>query len=153
MLDLDTIFAIFPTLQTERCVLRAITQDDAPDLFRIMGDPRVTRYVGRAPMASLDDATARIEGYHSTFQRQEGIPWGISLRADGKLIGTCVYWHFIPEHDRAEVGYSLSPDYWGQGYATEVVRAELTLGFTRIGLHSVEAQIDPANSASRRVLE
>src|SRR5262249_53447404 len=147
------IFSDFPILETKRCVLRAMTPDDAPEIFQINGDPRVTRYLGRAPMASLEEAVPRVEGYHSNFHRQEGIPWGVSLRATGKLIGTCVYWHLVPEHDRAEVGYMFVPDYWGQGFATEAVSAELDFGFAYMGLHSVEAQIDPENSASRRLLE
>ncbi|HLY26452.1 MAG TPA: GNAT family N-acetyltransferase [Aggregatilineales bacterium] len=153
MLNLSAIFATFPVLETARCVLRPMTIDDTEDLFHFMSDSRVTRYLARAPMASQAEALARIEDYHKTFQRQEGIPWGISHRASGKLIGTCVFWHLVPEHDRAEVGYSLSPDYWGQGLATEVVSAELSYGFMQMGLHSVEAQIDPNNQASRRVLE
>lgn len=153
MLDLAAIFATFPVLETARCVLRTMTLDDVPDLFHILSDSRVVRYLARVPMVLQAEALARIEAYHNSFQRQEGIPWGISRCADGKLIGTCVFWHFVPEHDRAEVGYMLSPECWGQGLATEVVSAQLSYGFMQMGLHSVEAQIDPENQASRRVLE
>src|SRR3954466_13497443 len=51
MLDLTAAFAAFPVLATERFLLRAVTPDDVPNIFRIMSDPRVTRYFGALPMA------------------------------------------------------------------------------------------------------
>ena len=58
MLDLTAAFATFPVLETERFLLRAVTSDDVADIFRIMSDPRVTRYFGSLPMASPDEARA-----------------------------------------------------------------------------------------------
>jgi ribosomal-protein-alanine N-acetyltransferase len=153
MLDLATSFAAFPVLETERCVLRAATSKDTAAIFEIMSDPRVTRYFGRQPMASLDEAAERIQGFHTEFQEQTGVRWAITVRANGQFIGTCGFWRLIKAHFRAEIGYELAPEWWGQGMMTEAVGAALTFGFTSMGLHSVEAQIHPANSGSRRVLE
>ena len=47
----------------------------------------------------------------------------------------------------------LSPAHWGKGLATEAVRRVLQFGFERIGLHRVEAELDPRNTASARLLE
>jgi len=153
MLDLTHVFAIFPMLETERYVLRAVTPEDAADIFHIRSDPRVTRYLAQQPMASLDEAVQRVEALRATFQEQTGIPWAIASRAHGQLIGTCVFWHLNRPHFRAEIGYELAPEWWGQGVMTEAVAAVLTFGFTLMGLHSVEAQMDPANTGSRRLLE
>lgn len=153
MLDLTTAFATFPVLETERLMLRAITDEDAADIFRIMGDPQVTRYFGRQPMTSLDEAVQQVQGVRTAFQEQSGVRWAIVSRADRQFLGTCGFWRLIKPHDRAEIGYELAREWWGQGVMTEAVGAALTFGFTRMGLHSVEAQIHPANSGSRRVLE
>lgn len=153
MVDLAAAFATFPVLNTERFMLCAVTNDDADDIFRIMGDPRVTRYFGQQPMASLDEATQRVQTFHTAFEEQAGVRWAITSRADGQFIGTCGFWRLIKPHFRAEIGYELAPEWWGQGVMPEAVEAVLTFGFTVMGLHSVEAQIHPANRASRRVLE
>lgn len=153
MLDLTPVFATFPTLETERYMLRAVTLEDAPDIFHILSDPRVMRYLARQPMTSLEEAVQRVQSHHTTFQNQEGIIWGVASREGGQLIGTCVFWHLNKEHFRAEVGYILGAEWWGQGVMTEAVSAVLTFGFTTMGLHSVEAQLDPENDASRRLLE
>ncbi|MGB0383806.1 MAG: GNAT family N-acetyltransferase [Ardenticatenaceae bacterium] len=153
MLDLTSAFATFPILETERVVLRAIRDEDAADIFRIMSDPRVMRYFGRLPMTSLDEAREVVQTRRTAFEEQEGIRWAISNREDGKLIGTCGFWRVIKPHFRAEIGYELAPEWWGQGVMVEALTAALSFGFISMGLHSVEAQIHPENSGSRRVLE
>ena len=152
-MDLTDIFATFPPLETERCILRAIAPEDAPDIFHIMSDARVTRYLARLPMTSPEEAEKQVQKYLTVYQEQEGIPWAIIRRGQKQVIGTCVFWNLIKAHFRAEIGYVLSPEWWGQGVITEVASAMLTLGFTQMGLHSVEAQMDPENTGSRRVLE
>lgn len=153
MLNLATALATFPVLETGRLRLRAVTPDDTASMFRIMFDPRVTRYFGRAPLASPDEAAQRINEIRAAFQEQRGVRWAITLRVDGQFLGTCGFWRFMAPHDRAEIGYELAPEWWGQGVIPEAARAALGFGFTRLGLHSVEAQIHPDNMGSRRVLE
>ena len=153
MLDLTVAFAAFPVIETERFLLRAVTLDDVADMFRVMSDPQVTRYFGRLPMAMPADAQDRVQMIQAAFQEQNGVRWAIADRANGKLIGTCGFWRLIKAHDRAEIGYELAQDWWGQGVMTEALGAMLQFGFTRMGLHSIEAQIHPANNGSRRVLE
>lgn len=150
---LAAAFARFPTLTTDRCLLRAITPADTAALFELESDPQVTRYLGRAPMPSLEATARRIESFRTQFDTRQALQWGVVPRPDGPLIGTCVFWHLRPAHYRAEIGYMLSPAWWGQGVMSEVVAAVLDFGFATMGLHSVDAQIDPANAASRRLLE
>jgi RimJ/RimL family protein N-acetyltransferase len=124
--------------------------DDVADMFRIMSDLRVTRYFGALPMTTPAEAQQRVQAIQTAFQEQSGVRWAIANRADGQLVGTCGFWRLLKPHDRAEIGYELAPEWWGQGVMTEALEAMLDFGFTRMGLHSLEAQIHPANSGSRR---
>lgn len=153
MLDLTAAFATFPVLETERLLLRAVTPADAPEMFRLLSDRRVTRYFGQPPMTALDQATERVRRMQSSFQERTGVRWVITSRTDGRFMGACGFWRLLPAHFRAEIGYELAPEWWGHGVMPEAVAAILTFGFTRMGLHSVEAQIHPDNTGSRRVLE
>jgi ribosomal-protein-alanine N-acetyltransferase len=153
MLDTTAAFAAFPLLTTTRLVLRAVEPTDAPAIFRIMSDARVTRYFGSLPMTSPEQAARRVEGMQRDFQGRSGIRWAITERAGGRFMGSCGFWRLVEEHYRAEIGYELAPECWGQGVMPEAAGAVLTFGFTTLGLHSVEAQIHPANLGSRRVLE
>ena len=153
MLDLSAVFTKFPLLQTERFILRAVADDDAGDIFRIMSDPRVTHYYGMLPMGDQAQAAEQASAIQAAFREQTGIRWAIASRDNRRFIGSCGYWRLVKEHSRAEIGYSLAPEWWGQGVMPEAIGAVLGFGFTVLGLHSVEAQIHPANFGSRRVLE
>ncbi|MDQ2998838.1 MAG: GNAT family N-acetyltransferase [Chloroflexota bacterium] len=153
MLDLSAAFAAFPVLETNRFLLRAATLDDVADIFRVMSDPQVTRYFGTLPMTTPAQAQERVQAIEQAFHEQNGVRWVIVNRASRQLIGSCGFWRLIKLHDRSEIGYELAPDWWGRGVMTEAVGAMLQFGFTRMRLHTVEAQIHPANSGSRRVLE
>ncbi|MFV9507656.1 MAG: GNAT family N-acetyltransferase [Oscillochloridaceae bacterium umkhey_bin13] len=153
MLDVSNAFASFPVLTTPRLRLRAPRADDAEAMFAIMADPEVLRYFGSPPMTAREQAVERIASIHVAFAAQEGVRWAITRRDDDTLLGTCGFWRLIKPHFRAEIGYELGRQWWGQGLMPEALAAILEFGFAQMGLHSVEANIDPANAASRRVLE
>jgi ribosomal-protein-alanine N-acetyltransferase len=149
----ETVFDIFPVLETERLILREITLDDAEDMFRIFADPEVIRFWGAAPMRSIEEAHGKIAGITTAFREKFGMRWAITRRDSNRLIGSCGHWRLIKQHMRSEIGYDLAPEQWGQGIMPEAVGAILRFGFERMRLHSVEAQIEPNNQGSRRVLE
>ncbi|AKF10115.1 GNAT family N-acetyltransferase [Sandaracinus amylolyticus] len=152
-LDLDAAFASFPVLETERLVLRAATDDDAPDLFRILSDPQVMRYFGRAPATVVEQARERLTMTDDAFRAREGIRWVLSLRGDPRMIGSCSIWRIDRKHLRGEVGYELAPEQWGRGLMPEALRAIVRFGFDVLRLHGIEGRIDPDNRGSARVLE
>jgi [ribosomal protein S5]-alanine N-acetyltransferase len=149
----EEIFDVFPVLETERLILREITLADAEDMFRIYADPEVMRYWSSAPMRSIDEARRKIEGITNAFRERTGIRWAITRKGSERLIGSGGHWRLIKPHFRSEIGYELAREHWGQGIMPKAVAAMLQFGFERMGLHSVEAQIEPHNQGSRRVLE
>lgn len=153
MLDVTPAFAAFPVLETERCILRAVSDNDLEPLFRILSSPDVSRYLGRHPLSKREEITLRMETYRKTFEERSGVAWMITHRTQGEVIGTCALWKLDTTHHRAELGYILSPEYWGQGLVPEAAAAVCAFGFNQMGLHTIEAQIAPANNGSRRVLE
>lgn len=56
-------------------------------------------------------------------------------------------------HYRAEIGYALQPAHHGKGLMQEALTAVLDYGFHTLQLHSVEANVNPANAASIKILE
>jgi ribosomal-protein-alanine N-acetyltransferase len=77
----------------------------------------------------------------------------LTLRGSDALLGTAGFWRWDKAHHWAEVGYELRPEHWGKGLMPEALTAMIRFGFERMELHRVEANITPANTASRRVLE
>ena len=77
----------------------------------------------------------------------------MTLPAAGEVIGNCGIRLTAAGSHEAEIGYELSPNQWGRGYATEAVAAILRFGFTELGVHRVSAWLVADNVASARVLE
>jgi ribosomal-protein-alanine N-acetyltransferase len=70
-----------------------------------------------------------------------------------KLIGTVCIWNILKEHYRAEIGYVLLPEYFGKGFMQEALTATLDYGFRVMKLHSIEANVNPMNTDSIKLLE
>ena len=150
MLVID--LAPFPTLTTERLVLRALVPTDAPALFAIRADERVMQFIGRRRATTLQDASDLISAIHAGTEANDGITWAITLKGDDTLIGTIGYYRLKKEHYRGEIGYMLSADHWRKGIMGEALEAAVACGFDHLGFHSIEADTDPLNIASNTLL-
>lgn len=150
---LNVNFNPFPILSTERLNLRNIELSDAEDLFVLRSDKRVMAFMDRPLFTASEEAAQMIREIHKAAASNEGITWAISLKNESNLIGTISYWRITKEHYRAEIGYYLHPDYWAKGLMQEALQPVLEYGFHHMRLHSVEANVNPANTASIRFLE
>jgi len=150
---LHTDFHPFPELSTERLILRKIVDADKDDLFLLRSDRRVMAYIDRPIAESPGDAVKLIRVVDDLLQSGDGITWGIALKEQRGLLGTIGLWRIVKEHQRAEIGYLLHPGHQGKGLMQEALIKVLDYGFSVIRLHSVEANVNPANEASKRLLE
>ena len=146
-------FNPFPTLTTERLILRKIDNADANEIFQLRSDERVMKYIDRPLAKSTEDALTLIDKMTNALLNNEGITWGITLKSDEQLIGTIGFWRIIKEHFRAEIGYQLLFDFQRRGIMQEAIIKVLDYGFNVMRLHSVEANVNPGNTASIEFLE
>ncbi|MFD1356950.1 GNAT family N-acetyltransferase [Fictibacillus halophilus] len=143
----------FPIIETERLILRAVTKADAEDILLYLSDPDVVKHMGLEPFESIEDAHDEIAWYESIVKNGTGIRWGITLKEDGRVIGSCGFLNRVPKHFRSEAGFELSKEYWGKGIASEALEAVVRYGFQHLELERVEALIEPANLPSQRLVE
>jgi [ribosomal protein S5]-alanine N-acetyltransferase len=143
----------FPVIYTNRLVLRQTTMDDINEIYYLRSHPELLKYIKKPPCASLDEAAAFIQRFDDIFEKNEGLPWAISLRDSPALIGCVSIWRYEKQHYRGEVGYLLHPAYQGQGIMSEALAAVIHYGFHTLGLHTLEANTDPGNVASHQLLE
>ncbi|HMQ67904.1 MAG TPA: GNAT family N-acetyltransferase [Ignavibacteria bacterium] len=149
----DDVFDQFPVLKTERLLLREITYNDAEDIFQIRKSEEVMKYFGHYPYKEIPEAYEMIEQVKNGFKNREGIRWGISFHDSDKLIGTGGVWRILKEHLRGEIGYELSEEHWKQGIMFEALSAVTDFAFDKMNLHSIEANLDPENTGSVKLLE
>ena len=142
----------FPVLTGQRVRLRGPGAQDVDDVFALFSHPDVMRYWSSAPMRVRMQAEGKLEEMLEGFARRDSLNWLIAARRGDRAIGSCTLYRFDARHRRAELGYALHPQWWGQGLASEAVALALDWGFQRLGLHRIEADIDPRNEASRQLL-
>ncbi|GCE29759.1 N-acetyltransferase [Dictyobacter alpinus] len=147
-IQLDT----FPVLDTERLILRQLAATDAQDAFLFLSDEENMRYYDPAPMTRLEQAEKSIERHRRRFAEQEALRWGIVLKGENKIIGTCGY-SWDTDNHYAVLSYILSKHSWKKGIMTEALTAIIQFGFEHIHLHRIEAQVAYPNLASARLLE
>lgn len=141
------------TLHTERLILRPLTLQDAEAMFSgWTTDPDVIRYLSWKPHVSIDETKRILSYWMSNYPDTKFYLWGIQLR-EGRLIGTISFHSISEAFERAEVGYALAKNVWGKGYATEALKALLTLAFETIRFHRIEAHHAVLNPASGKVME
>ncbi|MCA1714332.1 MAG: GNAT family N-acetyltransferase [Gammaproteobacteria bacterium] len=142
----------FPELPGRRVCLRGPRSNDADALLALFSDPAVMRYWSRPPMTARSEAEGLIAEILDAFEQRAMLNWVVVGHND-LAIGTCTLFHFDPRHRHAEVGYCLRSEHWGKGLAREAVMLALDWGFRTLGLHRIEASIDPCNDASRALLQ
>jgi len=151
-MTVDAAFTHFPVLTTPRLVLRDIRMSDAEAFFAILSDAEVMRFYGSEPHQFIEQSQAFVLRQQGFYAQGESIRWVITRQGDDHAIGSCGLFHFDEGFHHAEVGYDLHRDFWGQGIMAEAVAAILSYGFTELGLHRVEANIDIANERSKGLL-
>ena len=150
---LSISFSSFPTLHTPRLLLREMTPDDAEALFEMRTDERVIRYLARPVQKDIRESVELIEKIQNSYAQNEAVSWAICLRGQSKMIGDIAFWKMDKANHRTEIGYMLHPDYWRQGIMDEAMTAALEYCFKVLDFHSIEANTDPENEASGRILE
>ncbi|MBR4961845.1 MAG: GNAT family N-acetyltransferase [Clostridia bacterium] len=165
MVNRDEIQRIFrdpPVLHTRRLMLRRMLKSDYKDMYEYASQSVVTRYLLWDEHDSEAYTYKYLQYIQSRYRLGEFYDWAVVVKdpsesgqpfSKGKMIGTCGFTRFHGEHNAAEIGYVLSPAWWGKGIAPEAVSAVLRFGFTELGLHRIEARYMAGNSASRRVME
>ena len=151
MLQLN--FQSFPTLQTERLLLRAHLTTDAKFLFALRSNEEVMRYIDRENPKNLEETEAKIKLMQNEFDNKTSIAWVIAFKEDpDEMIGEIGYYRTDLANYRAEVGYMLYPDFWRRGLISEALSKVIDFGFREMKLHSISGNINPGNDACRQIL-
>jgi ribosomal-protein-alanine N-acetyltransferase len=145
-------FDTYPELTTERFHLRQPRLEDAAPLATIYCDPGVARYIGQSAVRTADAMREKLQRDLESASRGEGFRWMLCERGSDAVQGTVGVFHWSQRDRRAEVGYVLAVHQWGRGVMKELMPALLRFGFEDMGLHRMEALLDPRNVASARVL-
>jgi RimJ/RimL family protein N-acetyltransferase len=144
-----------PRLETRRLILRPFAYSDAEPFSGYRSDPVVAQFQGWEAPYSLEEAQRFIAEMQTTQPAAPGawIQIALELKDSGEMIGDCAFHLLVEDSRQAEIGFTLSRPFQGQGYGSEAVTRLIEYLFTDLGLQRIRANIDPLNRASARLLE
>jgi [ribosomal protein S5]-alanine N-acetyltransferase len=137
----------YPTLETERLLLRPFSEADVEPLFALMQDADVMRYVGDRRVPTLQETWRSVSSWIGHWALRGYGQWAIEEHGSGDVIGRAGLINPV-DWPGAEVGYLLGRRWWGRGYATDAAGAAMSWGFRTIGFDRLISLIDPANAPS-----
>lgn len=106
-------------LETDRLVLSGWRADQIDDLYRLHGDPTVARYLTEHGKPwTKEEMDSALAHWMMLFERQKMGKLRVTRKSDGVLVGRCGFGVEGVE-EIPEIGYSLYPEFWGNGYAYE----------------------------------
>jgi len=142
----------FPVLETERLLLRQLTNDDAQEIFIHRSDKRILEFLDIPVSKSMEDALAFISKINNLIAANESAYWGIQLIGRQEIIGSICLWNVDYEEEKAETGYVLHPDFQGKGYMQESIAAVIKFGFQKLNLKKMVAEVHHDNLPSINLL-
>jgi [ribosomal protein S5]-alanine N-acetyltransferase len=143
---------MFPILETERLILRAILKKDAKDIFACFSNKEVTRFYGQETFEDIKQAEDLVDFFSKNLYEKRGIRWGIEKKGSKGIIGTIGFNAWVPKHKRAEIGYEIHPSQWRKGYALEAASRVLSYGFKVMDLSRIGAVVFVENHPSNELL-
>lgn len=141
------------TLETERLLLRPLTNDDAEFILELLNDPSFIQNIGDRKVRSIDGAKAYItNGAVASYAKNGFGLYLVTLKETGESMGIC---GLIKREtlDDVDIGYAFLPRFWSKGYAVESALVMKQFAREKVGLKRMVAITDPQNAGSIRVLE
>jgi ribosomal-protein-alanine N-acetyltransferase len=143
----------WPTLQSDRLILREPANADLPAMPGVFSDPDIYAYTRNIPYPYTEsDAVSCLARYQRLAREDTALTLFPELRESREIIGLVVL-IMSPDKPEAELGYAIGRRWWGKGYATEASHALLAHGFDTLDFEQINAHAMLRNPASSRVLE
>ena len=139
-------------IDTPRLALVPVTGEHLADLLAMNSDDQVTAFVPYTTWTSLDDGVAWLARVSAHVESGTAEQLVLQRKADGKVVGTLLLFKHDEGSRRIELGYALARPCWGQGYMREAVQAACDHAFSALDLRRIEAEVNPANTASCKLL-
>lgn len=143
-------------LETERLSLHEFAEaspEEAAFVARLLNDPDFLRYIGDRGVRTPAQACDYLRNGPLASYRANGFGlYRVVRKADGASMGMCGLLR-RPTLAHADLGYALLPEFRGQGYVAEAAAGVLAQARDELRMDTVLAVVDPANTASIRLLD
>ncbi len=141
----------FPILRSERLLLRQFVDSDLANVYKGLSDPEIIKYYG-VSYKTLEDTKVQMQFFEDLFRQGTGIWWAVCSIDNKTFYGAGGLNSLSKEHKKAEIGFWLLTDFWGQGIMTEAMPIICSYGFNDLGLHRIEGFVETNNKKCKNAM-
>lgn len=142
------------SFDTGRLHLRAFQPEDALRVQSLLAAWEMAAPTANMPHPYPEGAAeAWIASQSGEVAERKRITYAVTQKSDGLLIGAASLHSIQLEHQRAELGYWVGREFWGQGYCTEAILGLMDFARAEMGITRIEGRCVSWNEASARVME
>ncbi len=141
----------FPTLKTDRLLLRQLIDTDLGHVFYGLSHPDVIKYYGIS-FDSLEATQEQMVWFEDLLKTETGIWWAICAQNNSTCYGAAGFSSINKVHRKAEIGFWLLPEFWGLGVVGEALPVICNHGFDKLHLHRIEGFVESENTNCHRTM-
>jgi len=140
-------------IETQRLILKNYTENELEDVHKLKSDPMVWKFSTKIATTKMGDSKIYLQSVLKNYNESKCDFQALFLRDTGEYIGEAGVLSFNNQNNRTIVGYNLLHRYWGNGYATEIIKGIIKHSFEVEKVERIEALVCDGNVSSRKVLE
>lgn len=113
--------------------LRALEETDVLDVLAYSKNKEFTKHLNFSDNPTLENTLAFIKSTNVDIKNQTRLYWGIQI--ENKIVGTIGFLNI--KGKEAELGFGISPEFWGKGIVNQCMSFLIHLGFNQIKLEKL----------------
>ena len=142
----------FPIIKTERLLLRQFIASDLENVYKGLSDPEIIKYYG-VNYKTLEDTKAQMQFFVDLEKEGTGIWWAVCSLDNKTFYGAGGLNSLNKVHKKAEIGFWLLTEFWGQDIMTEVMPIICNYGFDNLELHRIEGLVETDNLTCKKAMK
>ena len=141
----------FPTIKTERLLLRQFADSDLENVFKGLSHPEVIKYYG-VSFQTLEATKEQMLFFADLEKNETGIWFAICSDDNKTFYGAGGLNNVSKEHKKAEIGFWLIPNFWGHGIMKEAMPLICNYGFENLDLNRIEGFVELENTNCKNAM-
>ena len=139
-------------IKSDRLLLRRFQDNDLENVFKGLSNPEVIKHYG-VSYDTLEGTKAQMKWFNDLEASGEGLWWAVCSKDNTQFYGSGGVCDLSVEHRRAEIGFWLLPEFWGNGFMQEAMPLIVDYCFQKLNLHRIEGFVESHNKNCKRAME
>lgn len=142
----------FPTIKTNKLLLRQFVESDLENVYKGLSDPDIIKYYG-VSYKTVEETRKQMRFFEDLEKYGTGVWWAVCSPDNILFYGAGGLNSLSLEHRKAEIGFWLLKEFWGQGIMKAAMPVICEYGFEKLGLHRIEGFVEVENTNCKRAMD